>query len=259
MSITKVCPICGKEFKTKQSRIDDGRGKFCSRKCAQASRARPIARICRNCGKQFKTCQSQIDHGRGKFCSKKCLDTSMPRLIRTCQFCGKEFTVKRSAIIYGRGKFCSHSCQRKKEPIPIEKRFWRYVEMTDGCWLWTGSRNSKGYGLIDDNSGRSLRAHRVSWKIHFGPISPGLQVLHKCDNPPCVNPAHLFLGSSLDNTRDCISKNRFPSKLTSSQVIKIRQRFADGDITRQQLADEFNVDRSTIGLIIRRKTWKHLP
>jgi hypothetical protein len=93
---------------------------------------------------------------------------------------------------------------------PIEDRFWQFVNKTDTCWLWTGSR-SRGYGLIGAGaSGKTKSAHRVSYELANGPIPAGMWVLHKCDNPPCVNPAHLFLGDRADNMRDAFRKGRHP-------------------------------------------------
>ena len=92
---------------------------------------------------------------------------------------------------------------------PLETRFWRFVapSMDDrGCWEWTGARAGElGYGCL---GGKGPRAHRLSWEIHNGPIPDGLWVLHKCDNPPCVNPRHLFLGTRTDNIRDMFAKGR---------------------------------------------------
>ncbi len=94
-------------------------------------------------------------------------------------------------------------------PVPREERFWKHVHKTDSCWLWTASVNDKGYGQLFVGVGKSpLRAHRVSWELHRGLIPIGLLVLHHCDNPPCVRPDHLFLGTYKDSTQDMISKGR---------------------------------------------------
>jgi hypothetical protein len=89
----------------------------------------------------------------------------------------------------------------------FEWRFWKYVNKTDGCWLWTGAIGGSGYGLLGVEN-RNVPAHRLSWQIHNGPIPDGLLVCHTCDNPPCVNPAHLWLGTNLDNARDKMAKGR---------------------------------------------------
>ena len=91
-------------------------------------------------------------------------------------------------------------------------RFWRYVRKTEYCWIWTGSKNSSGpygYGELYVR-GKKVKAHRFSWEIHNGPIPSGLYACHHCDNPPCVRPDHLFIGTQRDNALDCERKNRFP-------------------------------------------------
>lgn len=87
-------------------------------------------------------------------------------------------------------------------------RFDAKVERGEGCWVWTGLRTQYGYGTITNGAGCKLLAHRASWELHVGPIPDGLWVLHRCDNPPCVNPAHLFLGTHADNVRDMWAKGR---------------------------------------------------
>lgn len=86
-------------------------------------------------------------------------------------------------------------------------RFLEKVDKSGSCWVWTGYRVQFGYGIIT-TAKRRERAHRVSYRLHVGPIPDGLLVLHKCDNPPCVNPDHLFLGTDLDNKEDCKRKGR---------------------------------------------------
>jgi hypothetical protein len=90
----------------------------------------------------------------------------------------------------------------------ISNRFWKKVQKTDGCWLWTGSKDRRGYGRFSVNNFPHL-AHRVAKALAHGPFDSNLCGLHKCDNPPCVNPDHIALGTKMDNTRDMLRKGRF--------------------------------------------------
>lgn len=120
---------------------------------------------------------------------------------------------------------------RECKSAPEEERFWLYVEKTDNCWTWTGATNKDGYGQINSrNATRRILAHRLSWMIHFGGIPSGLFVCHACDNPPCVRPDHLFVGTAMDNMRDMIKKGRAkgPEKLTPKDVAEFQRLRRDG-------------------------------
>lgn len=115
------------------------------------------------------------------------------------------------------------------KPISVLKRFWRRVEKTNGCWLWTGYKK-KGYGTFMVKAGRCVRASRFSWELVNGLIPSGLYVCHKCDTPACVRPDHLFLGTQADNLTDMKRKNRqargarLPhTKLSDTEVAAVRR------------------------------------
>ena len=148
-----------------------------------------------------------------------------------------------------------------------ESTFWARVDKSgapDGCWLWTGEKLPKGYGQFRINWERRL-AHRWAWHFSIGPIPDGLCVCHRCDNPPCCNPAHLFLGTKADNLADMVAKGRHPkgrtkwrAKLTDDKVIRIRRFYAKG-ISGKALASIFNVSRSQISNVVtRQRTWIHV-
>ena len=137
------------------------------------------------------------------------------------------------------------------------------VMSPDECWLWTRCRcGNNGYGVITWD-GRKQAAHRVAWQIACGPIPDGLSVLHACDNPVCCNPAHLFLGTHIDNMADMKAKGRGRSggrmnaKLTESQVIEARRRYTPRSPTDgvHALAREYGVAYATMREAIAGKTW----
>lgn len=150
--------------------------------------------------------------------------------------------------------------------FPIVDRFWNKVQINepDECWEWKGSKVKDGYGSfrIDIDSIHVVGAHRVSWFLCKGIIPDGLCVCHHCDNPGCVNPDHLFLGTRQDNENDKISKNRHArgegipsSKLTTSQVISIRDKYNQG-VRQIDLANQYNVSTANISLIVNNNGWK---
>ena len=159
---------------------------------------------------------------------------------------------------------------------PWEVRFWSHVNKSGECWLWTTGKSEHRYGLFQIN-GRKHRAHRLSWVLANGPIPDGLLVCHNCpggDNPACVNPAHLFLGTVRDNFEDAVAKGivvRVPeifapkigasnraTKLTEADVIEIRASYVPGVVGYGQLAQRFGVGPTTIRHILERTTWTWL-
>jgi hypothetical protein len=133
------------------------------------------------------------------------------------------------------------------------------IKAATGCWIWQRATNKLGYGITEDGL-----AHRLVWKVINGDIPEGMCVCHKCDNPQCVNPDHLFLGTHQDNMTDMVNKNRArPGKvkgeshgmtsLSSAQVEEIRM--AEG-VTQRELAIKYGVSQGTISNIRRGATWK---
>lgn len=153
-----------------------------------------------------------------------------------------------------------------REPVPF-----------CGCYLWMRGTNGAGYGMVWFG-GRMQLAHRIVYETFFGPIPDGAHVLHKCDTPLCCNPRHLFLGTTVDNMRDCWEKGRNyfqnggerghgapnhgeangRSKLTDSQVREIRELHTTGEYSYRKLASMYGVTYGLIGHIVRRKAWAHV-
>lgn len=151
-------------------------------------------------------------------------------------------------------------------------------EPNTGCWLWAASVNTAGYGQFRLH-GKNLTAHRISYARYVGEIPPGLSVCHHCDTPACVNPAHLFLGTPADNTRDAVAKGRMArgdangsrthperrrfvrgdahgnAKLTSADVAMLRARRSEG-ITFSDLGTEFGISRANAHAIATNKLWR---
>lgn len=145
--------------------------------------------------------------------------------------------------------------------------FWSKVDKSPhpkDCWIWIAGRDKDGYGIFQIE-GSAVKAHRLSYQLANGSFDRKLLVLHSCDNPSCVNPDHLSLGSSLDNARDRSIKHRSAfgersplHKLTWSQVIDIRARYATGLIMQKTLAEEYGVHRDTISRIVCNEHWHQL-
>lgn len=234
---------------------------------------RTISRVCEACGRDFFAYASHVKATGAKFCSYPCYWASLtgPKNSLICAQCGNNFTVAPNKTKSGR-RYCSapcshaHSRGRSKITDP-ESHFWSRVEKTDSCWLWLGSKAHTGHGTVRWQ-GRSIGAYRVAWMLTNGPIPDGLSVCHNCpggDNPACVRPDHLFLGTQSDNTVDAWRKNRISrgenrrnSKLTESDVRAIRVKSRVNEMSQRQLAREFGVSSNVIRAILLGRTWKHV-
>jgi len=142
---------------------------------------------------------------------------------------------------------------------------------SSGCFNWNGGLDQDGYGSVMLSKKR-YRAHRASYEVFRGPIPDGHFVCHHCDNPSCINPAHLFTGTNQDNVTDCRKKGRFnagnhgnhargenagPARLTAEQVLDIRKRSSDGELHRD-IAATFATSPQNIEHIVSRRSWKHI-
>lgn len=144
----------------------------------------------------------------------------------------------------------------------LTDRFMAKVSKADdGCWRWVGHARPDGYGLIWKD-GRAQRANRVSFELFNGPLEPGQVVCHRCDNPSCVNPDHLFSGTRLENNRDAVIKDRHPrgerngqSRLSVDDVLAIRSMRGTPQAT---IARQFKIHQSTVSDIWTGRRWKYL-
>ena len=151
----------------------------------------------------------------------------------------------------------------------IEKTFWNKVEVRgpDECWQWQAASTTRGYRIYTRGKPgkRRVYAHRYVYELLVGPIPDGMFCMHKCDNPSCVNPNHLTVGTCSDNLRDMVIKGRssrgerrWCAKLTAETVRQIRKRYAIGNVSFIALAAEYGVSTSAVQLAVGRKTWKHV-
>lgn len=228
---------------------------------------------CPVCHALFQTWPGVIRKGGGKFCSQKCYWTTVKPQRATlipcaCRHCGREFQVRESAVNRGGGQFCSRTCGaigRGRDWIPSDQeRLWATIRRTEaGCMV----RAESGYTRITTDDGRVLYAHEFAWEIANGcRVSEGLEILHSCDNPPCINPDHLSADTHLANMLDAANKGRMAHGersgahlLTDLQVLEIRRLRQEAGMKYRDLSARFGVSVTAIAHIVCRRTWRHLP
>ena len=148
--------------------------------------------------------------------------------------------------------------------LTFRQRWEAYTPRSDGCWEWTGARDSNGYGRLNID-GKPVLAHRLAWQLHRGPITSEDHICHKCDNPPCVNPSHLFKGNAQMNSDDKLKKKRHRygvSKgeahghaiLTEEQAREIKA----SALSHKACAERFGVSYQTVWEIRKGVSWKHI-
>jgi hypothetical protein len=187
---------------------------------------------------------------------------------RTCSVDGCEGNAHAHGLCSGH----DHRRRRYGDPLgqpsrpTVEERFWSKVKKTADCWVWTAATNDNGYGFfgMGGRSGRMHLAPRVAWLLTFGEIPAEAEVRHRCDNPPCVNPSHLVLGTHAENMADMTSRKRqavgvrFPhAKLTDEAVVEMRQLRSIG-MTQAALGKRFGVSPGIVSDVLRGKRWKHV-
>lgn len=195
------------------------------------------------------------------------------RVTLTCESCGKTFARKPSEVM--QHTYCSVACYRA---LSLADRFWGKVDRSGDCWLWLAGTDDDGYGKFTrDNV--TVRAHRMAYILAHGEIDDTILVCHTCDNPPCVRPIHLFLGTNLDNVADRVRKGRglygdrnpsriYPerqvrgnthplARLTADAIPQIRAMRATGQ-TYAEIAPHFGVHCDTIRDVILGRTWQHV-
>lgn len=243
------------------------------------------SRTCQRCGSEFSIPAAWAKRGEGKYCSRKCKTAANPQVSSVCAFCEKRFSRPKSLS----GQYCSRECAYAGRRARVADRFWKQVQKTDSCWIWTASLNKHGYGKAF-YEGKTMSAHRLAYILTYGPVSDGINVCHSCDKDyptndasyrRCVRPDHLFLGTTADNMKDKAQKGRCnspagernganlhpdrvargdnngQSKVTSEQVLKMFEERKAGK-SQKELSAEFGIQISTVSRILNGKRWKHI-
>lgn len=222
-----------------------------------------IPATCQTCGNTFLTWQYVINQGQRLFCGIACYRVSTQRSVTLCLMCESPITSQVAT------KFCTLTCYWTHLEHQRIETFWNRVQKTEGCWEYQGRRNSRGYGMVPIKGTSMARAHKFAWELTNGPVPDGLELLHECDNPPCVrpHPLHVHPGTHAENMADAAERRRFPYgekwrqahaaslTLTPDDVRSIRDQYATGGVSQRRLAKDYSISSHTVSLIVRRRSW----
>lgn len=222
-----------------------------------------------------KICKNSFEHKRIRFfCSRTCryLHQGIPKTVKSCLECKQDFAFYKSIKPTKDAKFCNLPCRRKWNNNPENKidqlrdLLDKYtIKNENACWGWKGPLYPNGYAQAVFMQ-RALNASRASWFIHHGLIKNNEWVLHKCDNPPCTNPDHLFLGTCKDNVQDMIRKGRKVvrkgskvhfARINEEKAKEIKQLLKD-KFTLKYISEKFGIHISAVSAIKNNRTWKHV-
>jgi hypothetical protein len=179
----------------------------------------------------------------------------------------REYTRKTGKVKKYQCEYCGILCYKKyvKAFCSDKCRFMSYVKKTEHCWIWEGSKDLSGYGKFSSSSlgKKQTPAHRFSYITYRNSIPDGMCVCHACDNPSCVNPEHLWIGTSEDNSRDRDSKGRTLSgafhpmvKLNKEYVDEIRRLSESSEMSQVKIASLFNISSGHVNNIVKYRVWK---
>lgn len=243
-----------------------------------SSRERAIERSCNYCNKTYLVPIWRNTPNGSKFCSHKCygLSKSTALIEKICPYCKKHFTITTALAKKQRGKYCSFACRHERHPDQasrldnLEDYFLSKIQiLPNGCWFWLSYRDPNGYARIGID-GTQYLAHRVSLYLFRNfDLGSELFACHHCDNPSCVNPDHLFIGTQKDNISDCVQKGRLNHRPSPKGVKNHNAKLNDDDIrwikkhyhnpyNQYELARLKKCSQSTIQRILAKQTWRHV-
>jgi hypothetical protein len=226
--------------------------------------------VCLVCGAPIRVRRCRVARGADRYCSESCRGLAQrQRVTRTCAWCGREFAVPVGRVRHER-TFCGKPCQHagRRSGATVADAFWLRVgrgrDPERDCWSLAGDHNADGYPLLRW-AGTTRLGHRASYELNHGPIPSGKVVMHLCNRPSCVNPAHLRVGTRAENNRymfesgrAAVGEQRYNARATAALVRELRRRYAAGGVGYTRLAQETGLSKSAVVEIVKRTTWKHV-